>query len=115
MSEKNPNRKNLAHNAEGANAYQSYIASLIEQTQIEKENPQRTDFEPLGKTDLTPDAFTEKGTDYPADASINAETELPVGKSMDRFSKSHPIDQEEMKQNKGMRLNQKTHSPADGE
>ena len=53
--------------------------------------------------------------DKPSDIKTNTDSEPTQFSECDRFAKSHAIDQEELKQNKGMKLNQKTHSPADNE
>ena len=59
---------------------------LIEKDQISNESEKGSDFEPLGTKDALPSEFTEKGLDAPSDVGIDANPNLPIGKSMNRFS-----------------------------
>ena len=58
---------NKAHNRRGANAYQSYIASLIEGQETLKGSVNDVDMREQAK-DVTPDKFTVSGeVDAPSD------------------------------------------------
>jgi hypothetical protein len=89
------------------------IVDRIDQSQLSNESTESTDYEPI----TTDPAFPEYGVlDPVADGDrpyANADPVIP--KSMTRFCKSHEIDEGAIRRNEGMKLNQKKHSPADGE
>lgn len=65
--------------------------------------------------DLELKSFTENTPDTAYGAETKGSTEIKHGSETSRFAKSHPIDEANLRANKGMKLNQKTHSPSDGE
>lgn len=100
MSEK----LNSAKNNQGATAYQKYIASLIDQSQISNESEKGTDFEPIKEDPETPDYSVnpDSGTAYGADMQADPEPVIP--ESMKRFNIKHePIDENEIKKGMGLK------------
>ena len=109
---------NKAKNDEGASGYRKYITSLIDQSQISNESEKGTDFEPITEDPETRRMVVneESGTAYGADTQADPEPVIP--ESTKRFNKEHEPTEESKDQGttvRGMKLNQKTHSPADGE
>ena len=105
MSNEQENKKlNSAKNNLGANAYQSYIASLIEGQETLKSSTNDVNVRDDFARDMKPEEFTEKGTDYPSDESIGANPELEKYPETERFAKSHEIDENEIRKNKKANL-----------
>ena len=66
--------------------------------------------------DMKPSEFTDNYTDNPADIPTDSETEMsPHYPETARFAKSHSIDENELRQNKGMGKVAKTDDTAKGE
>jgi len=87
---------------------------LIEQGQIKEDSTERSDFNAYKELDDVAKDFSK--TDFTADGHPKGETQLPIGKSMDRFCFSHEPTEESKDQGtkvRGMKLNQQTDKPSD--
>ena len=82
---------NKAHNRRGANAYQSYIASLIEGQETLKGSVNDVDMREQAK-DVTPDKFTVSGeVDAPSDGDSGYPTENDKMSETANYAKEHEV------------------------